>query len=290
MSIYRNTAFLIILMIVSLSCRRKENVDPIVSDDKTAVEQTNTNKDEIITHYSVNEDEKIDKTIKEIYMDAHFLPDENGTLIKEIPRNTEMVYKRVFIKDFEIDQYCYPDIRKVYENYNFDSNYVVLPDDTMIKSCSLLLLEENNELKCWLNIEYDANQKGWIFLGKTDPYKDDNWAIIGKLEVDNKTIFLRKYTDGFSVGRNQPAYDRPSLNGTVIWYSERTDDNDQINLSTLCVTNDTFQGKYFNEHWVKVKDSYDRIGWFPGNVLDVERGGPKYLSPENCINSLLYEP
>ena len=290
MSIYRNTAFLIILMIVSVSCRRKENVDPIVSDDKTAVEQTNTNKDEIITHYSVNENEKIDKTIKEIYMDAHFLPDENGTLIKEIPRNTEIIYKRVFIKDLKIDQYCYPDIRKVYENYNLDSNYVVLPDNTMIKSFSLLLLEENNELKCWLNIEYDANQKGWIFLGNTDPYKDDNWAIIGKLEVDNKTIFLRKYTDGFSVGRNQPAYDRPSLNGTVIWYSERTDDNDQINLSTLCVTNDTFQGKYFNEHWVKVKDSYDRIGWFPGNVLDVERGGPKYLSPENCINSLLYEP
>ena len=105
MSIYRNTAFLIILMIVSLSCRRKENVDPIVSDDKTAVEQTNTNKDEIITHYSVNENEKIDKTIKEIYMDAHFLPDENGTLIKEIPRNTEIIYKRVFIKDFKIDQY-----------------------------------------------------------------------------------------------------------------------------------------------------------------------------------------
>lgn len=290
MSIYRNTVFLIILMILSVSCRRKENVDPIVSDDKTAVEQTNTNKEEIITHYSVNEDEKIDKTIKEVHMDAHFLPDENGTLIKGISRNTEMIYNRIFIKDFEIDQYCYPDIRKVYENYTFDSNYVVLPDNTMIKSFSLLLLEENNELKCWLNIEYDANQKGWIFLGNTDPYKDDNWAIIGKLEVDNKTIFLRKYTDGFSVGRNQPAYDRPSLNGSVIWYSERTDDNEQINLSALCVTNDTFQGEYCDEHWVKVKDSYDRIGWFPGNVLDVERGGPKYLSPENCINSLLYEP
>ena len=38
-------------------------------------------------------------------MDAHFLPDENGTLIKEIPRNTEIIYKRVFIKDFKIDQY-----------------------------------------------------------------------------------------------------------------------------------------------------------------------------------------
>ena len=59
MSIYRNTAFLIILIILSLSCRRKENVDPIVSDDKTAVEKTNTNKDEIIPHYSVKENEKI---------------------------------------------------------------------------------------------------------------------------------------------------------------------------------------------------------------------------------------
>ena len=92
------------------------------------------------------------------------------------------------------------------------------------------------------------------------------------------------------MGRNEPAYDMPSSNGTIVWYTERTDDNDQINLSALCVTNDTFQGDYTDEHWVKVKDSYGRIGWFPGNVLDVERGGPKYLSPENLISSSFYEP
>jgi hypothetical protein len=83
---------------------------------------------------------------------------------------------------------------------------------------------------------------------------------------------------------------RFSLNGKVVWFSERTDDNPQINLQSICLTSDTYPGKYDEEHWVKVKDSYGRIGWFPGNVLDVERGGPKYLSPENSVKSYIYEP
>ena len=50
------------------------------------------------------------------------------------------------------------------------------------------------------------------------------------------------------------------------------------------VAEETFLGKYnWTEHWVKVKDSYGRIGWFPGDRLEVERGGFKYLSPENIV-------
>ena len=290
MSICRNIVFLIFFFVMLLSCQRKESLTAIVTDDKTAIKNKSMNEDELISHYSVTEDERIDKTIEEIHTDAYFLANENGTLITERPFHSEIMYKRVFIKEFEINQYCYPKIRNVYEKYTFDSGSTLLPDNIVIKSSVLLVLKDGKTSKCWLNVEYDTNKSGWIFLGIEDPYRYDNWAVIGKLEADNKIIFLRKYTGSFSVGRNEPAYDMPSSNGNIVWYTERTDDNDQINLSALCVTNDTFQGDYTDEHWVKVKDSYGRIGWFPGNVLDVERGGPKYLSPENLISSSFYEP
>jgi hypothetical protein len=42
-----------------------------------------------------------------------------------------------------------------------------------------------------------------------------------------------------------------------------------------------FEGILYEDHWVKILIDYDKSGWIFGSKLDVERGGPKYLTPEN---------
>jgi len=248
---------------------------------------TVTRENENDEHYSVDDYEKVDSTINEDSNIPIYYENENGALIETDSNNEMILYKRKFVINFEIKDYCYPEIRQLYKKYDVEEKIIVFQDTALLRSSEMLVTKSK---KCWLKVEDQLSNLGWICLGTLDPYEDDNWAIIGSVDVDGKKKILRKYTGWFSVGRNQPAYDRPSLNGNVVWNSERTDDNSQINFESICVTSDTYQGNYFQEHWVKVKDSHGRIGWLPGDVLDVERGGPKYLSPENRVTNYIYEP
>jgi hypothetical protein len=277
---------LLLLLVIIVFCQ-----DKIASEASTEknikIPDNNAKSNEINSHYSVDDNEKVDKTINESSNLPIYLENDNGYLIEKGNATSKVLYKRVFAIAFDINQYCYQEVRHMYESYDINGKNIVLQDNTKLKSSVLLL---DNESNCWLKVEDEKGRKGWINIGNRDPYEDNNWAIIGSIKIDDRKILLRKYTHWFSVPRNKPAYDRPSSNGKIIWYSERTDENPQINLEPICVTNDAFKGKYEEEHWVKVKDSYGRIGWFPGDVLDIERGGYKYLSPENLVKMSIYEP
>lgn len=250
-------------------------------------ENTSTGSKKNLLHYSIDEHEKVDRTLKEKSSLPVYYENENGAIIITADSNDTIKYIRRFIFEFDINQYCYPAIRQLYKSHSFSEKLITLQDNSRIR-CSKIVVLKTNE--CWINIEDQSGNIGWIYLGLQDPYEDDNWAVIGSIEMDGETVLLRKYTGWFSVGKNQPAYDKPSSKGNIIWTSERTDGNSQINLKSICVTNNTYKNQQFLEHWVKVKDSYERIGWMPGDVLDVDRGGPKYLSPENRVRRSIYEP
>lgn len=277
-----NHFFIIFTIFILLSA-----CDNKISNQNQKEGNASTSNKENPLHYSINELEKIDRTVKEKRNIPVYYENENGAILSAAGSNDTIKYIRRFIFQFEINQYCYPTIRQLYKSHNFSEKLNTLQDNSIIR-CSKILVLTNNE--CWINIEDQSRNNGWIFLGLQDPYEDDNWAVIGSMEMDGETVLLRKYTGWFSVGKNQPAYDRPSLKGNILWTSERTDDNAQVNLKAICVTNNTYKSQQLLEHWVKVKDSYERIGWMPGNVLDVDRGGPKYLSPENRVRRSIYEP
>lgn len=272
------------MFVILCACNQKKG--NITNNGSNAAYEVNST-----IHFSVDESEKIDRTIKENYSSVSFLENENGAIIDNTKNIDLVTYIRRFIIKYEINKYCYDSIRKLYDSPNLSSEYRNLQDGIVINTLAILQKkDENGTSECWLNVQELRNKNGWIYLGSIDPYKNNNWEIIGTINIDGKEVMLRKYTHSFSVTRNKPAYDKPSLNAKIIWRAERTDNNPQINVRAICVTSDTYQGRYFQEHWVKIKDSYDRIGWMPGDVLDVERGGAKYLSPENIVLSSIYEP
>jgi hypothetical protein len=48
-----------------------------------------------------------------------------------------------------------------------------------------------------------------------------------------------------------------------------------------------FEGDPYVDHWVKIQTDDENSGWVFGTKLDVERGGPKYLTPENVEEYIL---
>jgi hypothetical protein len=61
---------------------------------------------------------------------------------------------------------------------------------------------------------------------------------------------------------------------------------DVVHLLAITKETDTiegieFDGRPYVDHWVKILIDNDKSGWIFGRKLDVERGGPKYLTPEN---------
>jgi hypothetical protein len=61
---------------------------------------------------------------------------------------------------------------------------------------------------------------------------------------------------------------------------------DVVHLLAITKETDTvegieYEGTPYIDHWVKILIDDDKSGWIFGRKLDVERGGPKYLTPEN---------
>jgi len=245
--------------------------------NKKVADSTKLNIEEV-EKYGIDKTKLVDRTISENIYEKPSYDGENGALIEYSTRDGISTWLRSFNCDFLVDAYVHEDKQFLYKNP--DSKEIVCPfyTNTKLSSSQMLVTKsrDKKQIECWIKVTDPKGNVGWV-CGDEDPYEDNNWIVIGTVPVDNKNILIRKYVNWFSIQRGQPAYDKPSYSGNIIWRTKRTDDNSQINLESICVTDNTYKG----EPWVKAKDSYGRIGWFPGDKLDIERGGPKYLSPEN---------
>ncbi len=57
----------------------------------------------------------------------------------------------------------------------------------------------------------------------------------------------------------------------------------QMNFEPLALTEETEVIDGRKDHWIKIRFNSEIDGWIFGGYASVERGGPKYMTPENQI-------
>lgn len=281
-----------IILLTYISCKKtndhdtKENIISSPLDNK--IKSSNS-------EFSIDPSEMQIRTVQEKSIKKPGYGDGNGMIIEDKTEGAKHSILRKFIESFIARNYTESETIELYSEPDHKLLVYSLPKETTgyLKSSFLFVSEDHvgKTIDAWIKVESSSKQEGWLYIGSQDPYFDNNWSIVGNIALKGKTYHLRKYNSWFSTSYHQPAYDRPSLeNSKIIWYAKPTIDNSQINLEPIVVTEETFQGKYGDEHWVKAKDAYGRIGWFPGDKLDIERGGFKYHTPENLVKYAFWEP
>jgi hypothetical protein len=236
----------------------------------------------------------------------------NGTIIKvENTGGTTRTFrrhlKRVQIGDIlYINNYDWSDFL-VYANPKINTNEVIykLKHGDIINIEQILEINEGEIYSVWLNIYKDNSKKGWLFFGENRepssipspgrpispsycvPYYNNRWEILERINVNNKIWTIRRGDQRVAVAPYEKitvnVYDK--LAGTnIISKITPTSDNPLIFVDVIAMSEETetIANGRWEERWLKIK--HNRIeGWIFGRYASVERGGIKYLIPEDMI-------
>jgi len=137
----------------------------------------------------------------------------------------------------------------------------------------------------WVKIRDDNNRIGWLNMNtKSDPYRDGIWSIIETVNINNRNWTIRKMPGGFTIG-NIDVRDNPGNYGTNILFKLMSDpDGTYVRILAITEEQDPIDSSgRWSEHWVKITDEQNRIGWIFGGHGDIDRGGPKYSIPASEI-------
>jgi len=127
-----------------------------------------------------------------------------------------------------------------------------------------------------------------------------NGAVIGVINSGGKTWTIRYLIGICSLsGWREDIIDiLDNPRGNVLYRVRRKPNKDAlysvVNILAITKETDTVEGIYYEDenfklsedHWVKILIDDDKSGWVFGLKLDIERGGPKYLTPENVEDFL----
>jgi len=190
----------------------------------------------------------------------------------------------------------------IYENEN---NYeIVLIDNRVIIETNVETISNDimdlfrigtaNELDLILLNEEIIDLKNYNEINHSVDYSR-NGAIIDVIESGEKTWTIRYLIGtlairGWRENNIVNIYDNPK--GNIIYRVRLRPEIDFVNV--LAITKETepvvhYTGRdiiIIEEHWVKILIDNDKSGWVFGNRLSAERGGPKYLTPENIEPNL----
>jgi hypothetical protein len=177
----------------------------------------------------------------------------------------------------------------VYENLGEinDKIMFVLNDGMVVSTLAIAYAEEReNDFELWIKIKNKQDKVGWVkTTGYYNYYHDDMWIIIEILELNGKKLTVRKLEQGLEATTKLNVRDKPTLVGNVLF---QLNPWEYVNTLAIIEENEIIDG--INDHWVKIKNKDGRIGWIFGGYTTVERGGPKYNTPENRIGITLSPP
>ena len=190
--------------------------------------------------------------------------------------------------------------RIIFDGY-FDGKEIgVLNDNDIVnvlEICTIEYLDKpkdkwgNPQGELWYKIKKTV-VTGWIHisltdLGRyTDPYYNNRYEIIEKIESSGKKWTIRRMDQTISIWERLNVRDRPGLGGKKLFllhdFEEGTR-NPQENYTVIAMTEETetIDGK--TDHWLKIEYIPGKYGWVFGGYASVERGGPKYYIPENTV-------
>ena len=208
----------------------------------------------------------------------------NGMIISESDNDKQKLIIRKHIQEVKIGDLARGEERIIYSDTNKSKMLYNLQDDDELEISEILFVnsKEDNINTIWLKVNCNGIS-GFIYFS-SDPYKNNRWEIIEK--IDSKWT-VRKLTQTLAVFSQKDEIelrDKPGeKDSKVIFYvpSSYKNGQGQINFEIEAVTEeiDTNKG---NDRWVRI--TYNgRTGWVYGGYLSAERGGPKYFIPDNVV-------
>ncbi len=223
-----------------------------------------------------------------LFADTPDYADGNGTIFSESQSGNEKIIVRKYVQRVEIGDLADSVNRTVWNSPGFSGAQQVhtleLGDFIDIDRIFVRTDLSEDKTLAWLSITCDTGESGWILYSNRDPYGDDTWAIIDHIDAGGKSWTVRKLVQGLAVWEVLNVRDVPGLEGsTVLFQLKPAADNPQVNIRTLGLTVETESIDGMTDCWVLMEDAEGRKGWIFGGYTGAERGGPRYLIPEDVI-------
>ena len=196
----------------------------------------------------------------------------NGTIIEKDNRQIVRKHEQQLVIDYSASDFQLV----IYDNPTKKNQIGNLQRKQEITIKQIIFLDEK---ETWFKIAYD-NSEGYILYSSyiNDPYKNDAWLPVEEIKSGSKIYHTKKYTGTYFVYTNLRIRDKPGLDGTKIGLIE-ANHTKYAAVKTIEVTEEKDFIDNKTERWAKIE--YNGItGWVFGGYLEIERGGPKFSTPE----------
>jgi|GEM_PF-659806 len=223
----------------------------------------------------------------------------NGTIIEQTGDKDFYILKRKHRQKLKLGEMA--DDYNIYKYINKNQVLVKVTLDDRVDVEELWLVQSKKDLLhyVWLKVSYNGVQ-GFVYYsgayysnyykkyidGYSDPYQNNRWEILEKINVGNRTWTVRKVYQGLSIFSENnfiEVRDKPGVVDTTVIAEiplSYKNGNRQTNIITEAITEE-YDGSYRNR-WVRITVD-GKTGWISGAYLSAERGGPTYYIPEDWI-------
>jgi hypothetical protein len=282
MNVKKAYLLLSIIFVILLNCSKKteNNIQDIEKDinENQFTRNEIIEKDIVVAKTGFSEALKYETEIKYnngngTIVDYKMINGKNWIIIKHETEN-----KQISWQSFS----AYDNLDEKNGNILFE-----LSDRMIVSTLEIAYAEEReSNFELWIKVKNDQRMIGWIKTdGYYDPYHDDTWMILDTIEIEEKSLTVRKLEQGLESTTRLNVRDKPSLMGNVIFQL-----NPGTFIQTIAIIEEAEIIDGINDHWVKIIDENEKIGWIFGGYTDVQRGGPKFNTPKNRVGISIAPP
>lgn len=217
----------------------------------------------------------------------------NGTiLLDKTDGNTHTVIRKMEL-EVTVGDLLQETDRNVFTSYENGKKIFKLKDNDNIKvleTCTVARLKKSNgkteiyQQEVWYKIQ-KSSEIGWLHKSEgTNPYKNNSFKVLEKIESSGRKWTVRRMNQTVAVWERLNVREKPGLDGNKISMIHDFDSgsrNPQENYTVVAMTEEKDSIDGMNDYWLKIEYAHGKYGWIFGGYATVERGGPKYYTPEN---------
>ena len=193
----------------------------------------------------------------------------------------------------------FDDFKYIYKDINNNQVITRVTLDDSVDAEELWVVQAKKDLLhyVWLKVSYKGIQGFFYYSGAyysdyykkyidgySDPYQNNRWEILEKINTGSKEWTVRKMYQTLSVFSEIEVRDKPGLTGTAVIAKIPTSFQNGNGQGTIIVEaiTEEYEDSYRNR-WIRTTVG-GKTGWVSGRYLSAERGGPTYYIPEDWIS------
>lgn len=221
----------------------------------------------------------------------------NGTIIAQTEDNDYYILKRKHQQKLNLGELT--NDFNIYKDINKNQVITRVTLDDSVDAEELWVVQAKKDLLhyVWLKVSYKGIQGFFYYSGAyysdyykkyidgySDPYQNNRWEILEKINTGSKEWTVRKMYQTLSVFSEIEVRDKPGLIGTAVIAKIPTSFQNGNGQGTIIVEaiTEEYEDSYRNR-WIRTTVG-GKTGWISGRYLSAERGGPTYYIPEDWIS------